>query len=253
MQFDNVTMDGAVAHVAHLVARGQPAYVVTPNVDHVVRASRDPAYANLVAGAALVLADGQPIVWASRLLGRPLKERVPGSDLLPRLCAFAAERGLRVFLLGGAPGRDGGPCAAEAARDVLVRRHPGLQVVGIHCPPYGFEADAALRERAVEIVRDARPQIVFVGLGSPKQEQWIAANQERYGPAVSFGVGISFSFVAGHVRRAPRWMQRIGLEWLHRLMQEPGRLWRRYLVQGWTFLPLVLRGIARRRRVGGAR
>ncbi len=302
VEFDNVTMDEAIARIDALARSGKPSTVVTPNLDHVVRASRDPEYAAIVRTADLVVADGQPIVWASRLLGRPLKARVAGSDLFPRLCAHAAEAGLRVFFLGGAPPEPPSPSvppsldpsipsdpsclrasvppclpppvpsdpsclrasvppclpptrpgAAEAARDVLVARHPRLQVVGVLCPEYGFERDAAAVERIVCEIRAARPDMVFVGLGSPKQEQFIARHGPRYGAAVSIGVGISFSFVAGHVVRAPRWMQRLGLEWLHRLVQEPGRLWRRYLVTSWGFLPLVVRGMwGRVRGVGSS-
>ncbi|MEW6197167.1 MAG: WecB/TagA/CpsF family glycosyltransferase [Planctomycetota bacterium] len=237
--FDNVTMDEALERVGELVQARRPALVVTPNVDHVVRARRDPAYAATVAQAALVLADGQPLVWLSWMLGTPLKERVAGSDLLPRLCAFAAERGWRVFLLGGAPG------AAAAARRVLVRRHPTLQVEGTYCPPMGFETDPLEQAKARAVVAAVRPQIVFVGLGSPKQERWIVENMHAYGPAVSIGVGISFSFVAGHVRRAPRWMQRCGLEWLHRVWQEPRRLAARYFLRGWSFVPMALEDLAR--------
>jgi N-acetylglucosaminyldiphosphoundecaprenol N-acetyl-beta-D-mannosaminyltransferase len=242
--FDDVTMAEALARIEALVRARRPAYVVTPNVDHVVRCRRDPEYADIVRAADLVLVDGQPLVWLARLAGRRLRERVAGSDLFPRLCAHAAAAGLRVFFMGGEPG------VADEARRVLSARYPGLQVVGTHCPPMGFERDPAANAAAVAAVRAARPDIVFVGLGSPKQERWIVAHQAEYGPAVSLGVGISFSFVTGHVRRAPRWMQRCGLEWFHRLCMEPRRLWRRYLVNGWGFLPLVLRDVWRGRVTG---
>jgi N-acetylglucosaminyldiphosphoundecaprenol N-acetyl-beta-D-mannosaminyltransferase len=232
--FDNVNMAEAVARIDELAALDRAAYVVTPNVDHVVRAHRDPDYARLVAGADLVLADGQPVVWSARLCGTPLKERVAGSDLFPRLCAHAASVGWRVFFFGGAPG------VAEEARRVLESRHPGLQVVGTYCPPMGFEKDPVENQRALEVIAAARPQILFVGLGSPKQERWIVAHQDAYGPAVSLGIGISFSFVAGHVRRAPRPLQRLGLEWLHRVIMEPRRLAKRYFVDGWKYLPIFL-------------
>ena len=232
--FDNVTMEEAIERIDGLVRSKCPAMVVTPNVDHVVRVQKSRGYANLVRRADLVLADGQPIVWVSRLLGTPLKERVAGSDLFPLLCEHAAEAGYRVFFLGGDPG------AAEAARMVLQRRFPRLQVAGTYCPPLGFERSPQERRRAVEAVQAASPDILFVGLGSPKQEYWIAAHMRKYGPAVGIGVGISFSFVAGHVKRAPKWMQRLGLEWLHRLYMEPRRLWKRYLITGWSFLPIIL-------------
>ena len=235
VHFDNVDLAEAIARIDALVRAHLHAMVVTPNVDHVVRADREPDYAALVRRADLVIPDGQPLIWAARLLGTPLKERVAGSDLFPALCAHAAAAGYRVFFLGGDPG------VADAAARVLAERLPGLRIVGTYCPPMGFEQDAAERRRTLEAVRAARPQLVFVGLGSPKQERWIATQQHEYGPAVSIGVGISFSFIAGHVKRAPRWMQRMGLEWLHRLTQEPRRLWRRYLVTDVGFLGIVMR------------
>ncbi len=234
VEIDNVTLTEAIERIDALVSRRAPALVVTPNVDHVVRMRRDATYAQLVHAADLVLADGQPLVWASRVRGTPLKARVAGSDLFPELCAHAAERGLRVFFLGGAPG------AAEGARQVLMERHPKLCVAGVHCPPMGFERDATASRAALEAVRNAAADIVFVGLGSPKQEFWIRDHMHQYPPAVSIGVGVSFSFVAGQVRRAPQWMQRVGLEWLHRVAQEPRRLWRRYFVDSWGFVAAVV-------------
>lgn len=231
--FDNVTMDEATARIDKLVRHGGPSMVVTPNVDHVMRLQGDMEYARLVEEADLVLADGQPIVWATRLLGKPLKERVAGSDLVPKLCAHAARRGLRVFFLGGAPG------AAAAAEARLREQFPTLKSVGIHCPAYGFEQDPDRNREAVETVRRAKPDILFVGLGSPKQEKWIAAHMHEYQVPVSIGVGISFSFIAGHVKRAPLWMQKASLEWLHRLICEPTRLWKRYLVRGPRFLAVL--------------
>lgn len=218
------------------------AYAVTPNVDHLVRYAKSPQLRPLYEQADLVVADGMPLIWASRLLRTPLPERVAGSDLFPALCARAADVGLSVFLLGGATG------AAEAAARALTARHAALRIVGTYCPPFGFERDAAERARVVDTVRRAAPDILFVGLGSPKQEQWIAANREACGAKLSLGVGISFSFMSGHVKRAPEWMQRAGLEWLHRLAQEPGRLWKRYLIVDASFLTLVIRDLLKRRR-----
>jgi N-acetylglucosaminyldiphosphoundecaprenol N-acetyl-beta-D-mannosaminyltransferase len=230
-------MAQAIEAIDELVVARCPAMVVTPNADHLIRAHRDGSYAELVGQADLVLVDSQPLVWASRLAGRPLCERVAGSDLFPLLCGHAAKRGYRVFFLGGDPG------AAERARDVLQRRYPGLLVAGTHCPPYGFENDGRLRRQALEAVRSARPDILFVGLGSPKQERWIADHRYELGPMVIIGVGISFSFEAGHIKRAPRWMRRFGLEWLHRVGHEPRRLASRYFVRGWGLIPIVLKDI----------
>jgi len=223
------------------MAKGdRPSYAVTANVDHVVRYRRCPSLRHLYQEADLCVADGTPVIWASRIVGRPLPERVTGSDLFPALCARAAEENLSVFFLGGSPG------AAEAAAEVLKRKHPALRVAGTYCPPFGFEKDAAKCARSVELVHKARPDILFVGLGSPKQEEWIAKHRDRCGAKLSVGIGISFSFVAGHVKRAPRWLQRLGLEWFHRLIQEPGRLWKRYLWTDLGFLFLVFAAGIRR-------
>jgi len=240
--FDNVSMDEAIERIDRLIARGQPSIVVTPNTDHVVRAQSDRPYADLVGRADLVLADGQPVVWASRLYGTPLKERVAGSDLMSRLCEHAARTGYRVFFLGGDPG------AAEATRDLLLERHSELQIVGTYCPPMGFEKDEEENQRIISAIRKVTPDIVFVGLGSPKQEWWIDEHKEQYGAPVSIGVGISFSFISGRVRRAPRFLRTLGLEWAWRLACEPRRLWRRYLLRGARFAPIVLRDLRQQRR-----
>lgn len=230
---DNVTMDEAVARIAALVEARTPAYVVTPNVDHIVKLQRDEDFRQVYARAALVLADGMPLLWAARYLGTPLKAKVSGSDLFPRFCGVAAERGYRLFFLGGQPR------AAEQARDALRQQHPALQVVGTCCPPFGFERDAATNEGVIEQIRAARPNVLFVGLGAPKQELWLSRHLSACGVPVGIGVGASFDFVAGVVRRAPHLVQRVGLEWLWRLVQEPRRLYRRYLIEDPTFFRLI--------------
>ncbi|UCG16683.1 MAG: WecB/TagA/CpsF family glycosyltransferase [Phycisphaerales bacterium] len=239
--FDVVTFENTLDLLIGLARGDRPAYAVTANVDHVVRFHRCPEVRYLYREADLVVADGMPLIWASRLLGTPLPERVAGSDLFPALCARAAEFGLSVFLLGGAPG------TAQRAAEILQARHPRLRVAGTYCPDYGFEKDSVQASRVVAAVRAVQPDILFVGLGSPKQEKWIAANRTTCGAKLNIGVGISFSFVCGDVRRAPRWMRRIGLEWAHRLFQEPRRLWKRYLLEDPALLALVLRRLLSRR------
>jgi len=233
--FDNLTMAEVIGRIDEMVWQKIPRMIVTANVDHILRMHENQEYAELVQHADMVLADGQPIVWAVHMLGQPLKERVAGSDLLLRLCKHAAKRGHRIFLMGGDPG------VAETARDVLQRRFSGLQVVGTYCPPKGFEKSIDDNQKVVEAVRSASPDILFVALGSPKQEKWIAEYRHQYHVPVSIGVGISLSFVSGHVKRAPLWMQHVGLEWVHRLWCEPYRLCHRYLIHGPAFIPLVIR------------
>lgn len=232
---DNVTTAETTEAIVGLIAAGGPACVVTPNVDHIVKVRRDPEFAEICRTAALVLADGMPLLWAARFLGTPLKEKISGSDLFPELCALSARKGYGVFFLGGRPG------AANVAAEQLTARYPGLRVVGTCCPPFGFEHDQVWNEQIIAMVRSARPHILFLALGTPKQEKWIRRHQAACGVPVAIGVGASVDFVAGVVRRAPRWMQRAGLEWLWRLLQEPRRLWRRYLVEDPKFFWYVAR------------
>jgi len=173
--------------------------------------------------ADLLLADGMPIVWASKILGCALPERVAGSSLISSLSEGAAREGRSVYLLGGDPG------TAEAAAGELVRRHPALRIAGTDCPPVGFEKDASNVARIAGQVGDARPDIVFVGLGCPKQERLIEQIRSAAPTAWYLGVGISFSYVCGAIRRPPTWMRKSGLEWVFRLAQEPKRLARRYI------------------------
>jgi N-acetylglucosaminyldiphosphoundecaprenol N-acetyl-beta-D-mannosaminyltransferase len=200
-------------------------------MDFIRLAREDPAFRAAVNGADLVVPDGVPVLWAARLLRQPLGERVTGVDLVEQGAALAAARGYRVFLLGAAPG------VADAAAAALTRRHPGLCIAGTYAPPIGpFSAEE--NARMVAAVRAARPHLLFVAFGAPRQELWIRAHLDELEVPVCVGVGGTFNFLSGAVPRAPRWMRRAGLEWAHRLAHEPGRLWRRYLVHD---LPVFLR------------
>lgn len=245
--FDAVTFSQAVDRLIELAQGDRPAYAVTANVDHVVRFHQCPAVRHLYTEADMVVADGMPLIWASKLLGIPLPERVAGSDLFPALCARAASSRLSVYMMGGSPG------TAEKSAKILQDKCPGLIVAGTCCPDFGFEKDPSQNRQIVKAIRDARPDILFVGLGSPKQEEWIVENLTSCNARLSVGVGISFSFVCGEVIRAPRWIQRIGMEWLHRMFQEPGRLWKRYLVQDRLFFSLLFKALLRSKKQGSNR
>lgn len=228
--FDHVTIKGAVDRIDAMIAPGRPHYVVTANVDFLVQAHRDVELRRILLDADLVLCDGTPLVWASRLMGNPLPERVAGSDLAPALIERAVEKGHRIFLLGAAEG-----VAAEATAK-LKAKFPTLNIVGHYSPPYSAllemnHADIATRIRA------ARPDILFVSFGCPKQEKWIAMHHRTLGVPVSIGVGATIDFLAGRVKRAPAWMRRSGTEWIHRLLQEPRRLYKRYATDIVCFVP----------------
>lgn len=231
---DALTFDAAIASIAALVERGTGGVVVTPNVDHIVRLAHDAAFRAVYARADLSLADGQPVLWAARALGTPLPQKVSGSDLVLPIARLAAERGWRVYLLGGSPG------AAEGAAE-RMRREYGTDIVGIDAPSVSVDGDPATEEAIVARIRVARPHVVLVAFGAPKQERLSARIRDAVRPAVLLCVGVSLSFVAGHVRRAPAWMSRVGLEWLYRLLQEPRRLWRRYLIEDPQFAGIVWR------------
>lgn len=236
VRIDTAGMSRALDRIVEHAASGESsAYVVTPNAHHVVLHQTDAKLRAIYEEALLVVPDGVPLLWAAKLLGKPLSGRVNGTDLFERLCARAAERGLRVYLLGGREG------AADAAARRLRARHPALVVCGTDCPPVGFEHDPEANAALVARIAAAKPHLLFVGLGAPKQEYWMYANRVALGVPVSVGIGVSFEFVGGVVRRAPRWMQRAGLEWFFRVVTEPKRLWKRYVFGNARFCGLVVR------------
>lgn len=237
-----------IEHILGAIAEGRGGWVCPVNLD-VLRQWRASAQVReLVSNADLVVADGMPLIWAGGLQGSPLPERVAGSTLIRTLSAAAGSAEASIFLLGGNPG------TADAAVDCLKEGHPNVRVAGTLCPPYGFETDPAWMDRIERSLCDAAPDIVYVGLGFPKQERLIVALRKRLPHTWFVSCGISFSFLAGEVQRAPVMVQRLGLEWLHRLIQEPKRLFRRYLVEGIPFLfELLLSAlIARARGVGAS-
>jgi N-acetylglucosaminyldiphosphoundecaprenol N-acetyl-beta-D-mannosaminyltransferase len=214
--------------------RGEPRMICTPNADLIMKARRDRDFLQILNHADLSLPDGMGVVYASRILGQPLAETVTGR-LIPRdLCRIAADRGWSVFFLGGKPG------SAKAAAERLQHAYPKLMVAGYFCPRFEFALGDEEDRKAVEIIKRARPNILYVGLGAPKQEKWIKAHLEEIKVPVSIGVGYAFDILGGLVKEPPRWMTRVGLEWLVRLLKEPRRLWRRYLVDGMIFIGLVL-------------
>lgn len=238
IDIDPLTLDQALTHIQGWIAHrdGLCHYVVTPNVQHSVLVQEHAGLRAAYTDAGLVLADGFPVVLASRLLRRALPERVAGSDLVPALFASAnAARPLRVFLLGAAPG------VAERAASRIAQQWPAVETVGVYSPPLGFERDDAENARIVKLVEAASPDVLVVGLGAPKQELWVHRHRQQIAAPVALCVGATIDFLAGEKRRAPRWMQRSGLEWLHRCASEPQRLAKRYARDAVIFPQLVWR------------
>jgi len=245
--FDSLDYEELCACIDLRIASREPGYVVTPNTDHVCRYHRDPDFQHAYAGAFLVLPDGVPILWAAWLFRTPLRQKLSGSDLVPALAAYAAERGYSVYFLGGYPGT-----AAATAR-ILKGRHPALRVAGVDCPEYGFHLNEARNGEVLQQLKASQADICFVALGSPKQELWMRRHYGEASVPVMIGVGGTLDFVSGRIRRAPKWVQKAGFEWLWRLCQEPRRLWHRYLVEDMLIFKLLWRESRQRRRKESSR
>jgi len=238
IDIDPLRMSEAVEQIlAWTRQRGETCrYIVTPNVDHVVLLRHHIGLKAAYKHADLILADGTPVVWAARFLKRPLPEKVPGSDLVPALFgAGPAFEPRRVFLLGAGPG------VAERAAARITERWPAVKIAGCYSPPMGFEKDAAENEKILRLIAAAVPDILVVGLGAPKQELWVHQHRAQIKASVALCVGATIDFLAGEKPRAPLWMRRSGLEWLHRVWSEPRRLALRYAKGAWVFPQLVIR------------
>jgi N-acetylglucosaminyldiphosphoundecaprenol N-acetyl-beta-D-mannosaminyltransferase len=228
VHIDRVDRAAALDRICGFIESGTPHQIVTVNLDFLYQAEHSPEFLAAINEADLAVADGMPLVWVSHLLGSPLPGRVTGVELVDDCCQLAARIGESVFLLGGAPG------IAEIAARHARERYPQLEVHA-YAPPIG-EISPEEDEKIVEMIQRARPGFLFVALGAPRQDLWIRAHRERLGVPVMMGVGCVIDLLAGASRRAPAWMQSSGFEWSYRLMREPGRLWKRYLVDD---LPLL--------------
>jgi len=245
IRVDNATGQDVLDRIAGLLrGRGQH-FVVTPNAHHVLLFQKDPAFREVYARAALVLPDGISMVLASKVMGGPLSERCCGADVFLDICRLCHQLKKRVFLLGGPPGSEG---RTEAQ---LARLFPGIAVAS-YSPPFGFEEDEAETRKAVKAVRGFRTEVLVAGLGAPKSEKWVYRQRARLGFKLALMLGSTLGYLIGSRRRAPAWMRRLGLEWLFRLLQEPRRLWKRYVIGNPAFLFLLakerLRGKAAARK-----
>jgi N-acetylglucosaminyldiphosphoundecaprenol N-acetyl-beta-D-mannosaminyltransferase len=230
-QIDNLTMQETLQRVEGFVRSGLPHQHVVVNVDKLVKAQRDPALRQIINNCALVNVDGMPVVWASRWLGKPLKERVTGVDLFDALMGHAARKGWRVFLLGATEE------VVQTVRDRYQQRFPTLHFAGVRNGYWRPDEEAAV----VQQIALSRADLLFVAIPSPHKEQFLGAHQARMRVPFAMGVGGSFDVMAGKVKRAPRWMQQAGLEWFYRFLQEPRRMFRRYFIEDMAFFGLLLR------------
>jgi N-acetylglucosaminyldiphosphoundecaprenol N-acetyl-beta-D-mannosaminyltransferase len=237
-EVDPLRMPEAVAQILEWIERrnGTCRFVVTPNADHAVVYQENEKLREAYRAASLILVDGMPLLLAAKLLRRGVPQRVPGSDLVPAIFAAVSDadccggirenserRPLRTFLLGAGLG------VAERAAERIHATWSGVEIVGWYSPPLGFEKDAAENDAILDRIAAADCDLLVVGLGAPKQELWVAANRDRIAAPAALCVGATIDFLAGEKARAPVWMRRVGLEWLHRMASEPRRLARRYL------------------------
>ncbi|MCQ2495198.1 MAG: WecB/TagA/CpsF family glycosyltransferase [Lachnospiraceae bacterium] len=231
----NLTMTEAVKAVDDLLLLEKKSYIVAVNVDVLTKIEADKKLAGITKNADIVLVDGKPLVWFSKLEKRPVKEKISGSDFVPTICRRAAETNRSIFILGG---KDG---VAEKAKRRLCKKYPKLKIVGTYAPPIGFEKDIKENDKINKMISAAKPDILIVCLGCPKQEKWISDNINKYDAKLSVCAGATVDFLAGNVKRAPRWMSDFGLEWFYRFTQEPKRLFKRYFVDDLKIIKIFLK------------
>lgn len=239
IDIDPLTMAEVVSRISALLTTPQTPcqFVVTPNVDHLVQLQTHAGLQSAYQQASLVVVDGKPVMWAANLLGQPVPSTVPGSDLVPALFNDAQSRSIKikVFLLGAMPG------VADRAKAEIHRQWSMIEVVGTLSPPYGFDKDEAISQSICKSINDSGAALLLIGLGAPKQELWIAKNAPYLKTSVALCIGATIDFLAGEKARAPVWMRQAGIEWLHRMLTEPKRLAKRYLLGAVIFPQIVFK------------
>ncbi|MCD7892957.1 MAG: WecB/TagA/CpsF family glycosyltransferase [Erysipelotrichaceae bacterium] len=234
-EIDNISMNEAIEIIDGYVNDGKYHYVVTPNVDHIVKLENDEEFMNVYKNADLIVTDGKPLIWISKLLGNPIKEKISGSDLFPKVCELANENHYSIFLLGAAEG------VANIAADNILKKYPNLIISGTYSPPYGFEKDKNEIRKIIDMLINSNTDILAVGLGAPKQEKFISNYYTDYKIPVSLAIGATIDFEAGNVKRAPKWISNLGFEWLYRLIKEPRRMFKRYLIDDVKILKIYFK------------
>jgi N-acetylglucosaminyldiphosphoundecaprenol N-acetyl-beta-D-mannosaminyltransferase len=221
---DNATLDEVIQYIEKCITQKKICHVITPNVDQIVKIEDDAYFKEICNNAELLLTDGHPLMWIAKWYGTPIKEKISGADLVPQLCEVAAKKKYRVFFLGAAEG------VAIKAANILQEKYPGLIIAGTYSPPFGFENDNIELTNINKMLFKSKADLLFVGMGVPKQDIFIYENMYKYNIPVSFSIGAAIDFIAGVQKRAPRWMSNNGLEWMYRLFENPRRMFRRYII-----------------------
>lgn len=230
---NNMDMEETIQTIDSFIQQKKRSYIVAINVDVVIKIEQDAYLKRITDQADMVLVDGKPLIWISKLHKRPVKAKISGSDLVPKLCEKAAEKGYTIFIIGG---KDG---IAEQAKRELEKQLSGIKIVGTYAPPYGFEKDKNELDKINQMISDVHPDLLIGCFGCPKQEKWIYENYKKYDATVSVCAGATVDFLAGNIRRAPGWMSDHGLEWFYRFTQEPKRMFKRYFVDDIKIVSLM--------------
>lgn len=232
---NNVNMKETIYIVEDLIAKKKKSYIVAINVDVVMKIENDSYLKEITDNADMVLVDGKPLVWISKWHKHPIKEKISGSDLIPVLCKKAADKGYTIFIIGG---KDG---IAKKAKSNLEEKLPRINIVGTYAPRFGFEKDETELTHINRMISAAHPDILIVCFGCPKQEKWIYENYQKYNVTISICAGATVDFMAGNMKRAPLWMRDHGFEWFYRFLQEPKRMFKRYLIDDIKILKLIIK------------
>lgn len=230
---NNITMDEAIQNINNMISQDKKSYVVAVNVDVIMKIEQDEYLKKISDEADMTLIDGKPLIWISKLKKTPIKEKISGSDLVPKLCELAADKEYTIFILGGKEG------IAEKAKQELEKKHPTIKIVGTYSPTIGFEKNSKELNSINKMISKQKPDLLFACLGCPKQEKWIYENIDKYDAKVSICAGATVDFLAGNVKRAPKWMSNHGLEWFYRFLQEPKRLFKRYFIDDMKIIKLI--------------
>lgn len=232
---NNLDMKEAINEIESLIDCNKKSYIVAINVDVVMKIEQDTYLKKITDEADMVLVDGKPLIWISKMHKNPVKAKISGSDLVPLLCAVAAQKGYSIFIIGG---KDG---IAEKAKMRLKAQYPNIEIIGTYSPPFGFENDLEELDRINQMISEVHPDLLIACFGCPKQEKWIYENYRKYEARVSVCAGATVDFLAGNIKRAPKWMSEHGLEWFYRFLQEPKRMFKRYFVDDVKIIKLILK------------
>ena len=234
IQVSSISMSNLLKDFAGLIQSHTKANVCITPVNSILAARKNPQVASIYNNASYTLCDGVPVLWASQFLGTPIEQRITGLDLLPALLEFSSKNNFSLFFLGASPG------VGEALKAKAKWLYPSINIKGVYCPPFATKFDKEENDKIIAAINAVEPDIVLVSLTAPKQDIWISENLEKLNTKIAIGIGGAFEVTAGLINRAPQWMQKLGIEWFYRFLQEPKRMFKRYFIEAPIFIPLII-------------